>query len=212
MKVRIFGLAALAAALMLTASAHAAAPAVAAPAGGVAASTPEATFDGMKKAAAKKDWAGFASGLSSGSQDLMIGAFSMMSMPGIPGSDKLKGVSEVMTKHGVKPISLNDIVAVGGDQGKVMDLISKSGENVKDKSACIGDVMGWMEKNADKDSPIKTEFKADEIAASTISDVKIDGNKATAMIKSKKDKPDEVDFQKIDGKWYMDMAAKLHKK
>ena len=175
----------------------------------VAADTPEATFDAMKGAAAKKDWAGFSSGLTSESQDLMIGALGMMSMmPGGPDAEKMKGLTETMTKHGAKPIGLPDILATAGDQAKVMALLGKVGADVKDKPACIGDAMIWIEKNMDKDSPMKANFKPDEITASTLSDVKIDGDMAKAKVKAKDGKTEDVDFKKVEGKWYMDMAAK----
>ena len=176
----------------------------------VAADSPETTFDAMKAAAAKKDWAGFSSGLTGESQDLMIGALGMMSlMANGPDTEKMKGLTETITKHGAKPIGLPEILATGGDQNKVMQLLGKVGADVKNKPACIGDAMVWIEKNMDKDSAMKTNFKADEITASTLTDVKVDGDKATAKVKSKEGKADEIDFKKVEGKWYMDMTAKL---
>jgi len=178
----------------------------------VAADTPEATFDAMKAAAAKQNWAGFASGMTPASQEMMIGAFGMMSsLPGAPNSTKMKGLSDVMSKHGAKPIQLQDLLATGGDQAKAMELLGSVGKDVKDKPACIGDAMAWMEKNLDKDSKLKANFKGDEISSSTLTDVKIDGDNAQATIKSK-DKNEDVGFKKIDVKWYMDMAGKLKAK
>ena len=175
----------------------------------VAGVTPEATFEGMKQAASKKDWPGFVSGMTSDTQNMMIGGFTMMAMPGIPGGEKLQGLPELLTKHGAKPLTLNDLIATQGDQKKMMDLMSKAGADVKDKPACIGEVMVVMEKSLGDDNKIGKNF--DDIASTTLADVKIDVDTASGTIKSKKadQKDEKITFKKVDGKWYMDVQGML---
>lgn len=184
----------------------------------VAGATPQETFDGMKAAAAKKDWTGMVSGMTPETQDLMLGGMTMMVqfmgiVPG--GADKLKGANDILTKYGVKldaTPKLPDLT--GGDPTKAdpQDAMKKLTAGVKDKAACLGELMAWLEKNGDENT--KKGMNSDDIAASTLSDVKIDGDTATGKLTSKKDGKDQtqdVHFKKIDGKWYADMTADMKK-
>ncbi len=184
----------------------------------VAGATPQDTFDGMKAAAAKKDWTGMVSGMTPETQDLMLGGMTMMvqfmgMVPG--GADKLKGANDILTKHGVKldaTPALPDLT--GGDPTKAnpQDAMKKLTAGVKDKAACLGELMSWLEKNGDENT--KKNMNSDDIATSTLSDVKIDGDTASGKLTSKKDGKDQtqdVHFKKIDGKWYADMTADMKK-
>ncbi len=186
---------------------------------GMAGATPQETFDAMKAAAVKKDWNGMISCMTPQTQEMMLGGMAMMvefmgAMPG--GGDKLKGAADILTSHGAKLDAKLDMASLaGGPDGakpNPQEALKKLVGDVKDKPACLAEVMAWLEKNGD--DKMKSGSMSDQMAASTLSDVKIDGDKATAKITSKKDGKDEsqdVQFQKIDGKWYADMSAAMNR-
>ena len=92
------------------------------------------------------------------------------------------------------------------------DAMKKVTADVKDKAACLGELMAWLEKNGDENT--KSSMNSDHIPGSTLADVKIDGDTATGKLTSKKDGKDQtqdVQFKKIDGKWYADMSADMKK-
>jgi hypothetical protein len=175
-------------------------------------STPQGTFDAMKAASAKHDWNGMVSCMSAETQDLMLGSMTMMvqfmgMMPG--GGDKLKGASEILAKHGVK-LDAPPKMDLGADPSKAdpTAAMKQLTAGVKDKPACLAELMEWMEKNGDKSH--KAEF--DQMADATLSDVKIDGDKATGKVTAKvdgKDQTHDAHFKKIDGKWYVDLSAEM---
>ena len=183
----------------------------------LAGATPQDTFDAMKGAAAKKDWTGMASCMTPETQDLTIGGMAMMvqfmgMMPG--GADKLKGATDILTKHGVKldaAPKMPDLTGGGADSAaKAQDAMKQLTSGVKDKAACLGELMAWFQQNGDESQ--KKNMNPDEIAKSTLADVKIDGDNATGKVTSKKDGKDNTEdmhFKRIDGKWYVDMAGDM---
>ena len=176
----------------------------------LAGATPQATFDAMKGAAAKKDWGGMISCMSADSQDMMIGGMSMMvqMMSAFGGGDKMKGASDILTKHGVKMEMPTDPAAAANPQ----DAMKKATAGVKDKTACLSELMVWFEKNGDEKQ--KANFNPDEMASAVLADVKIDGDTATGKVTTKKggeEKTDDAHFKKVDGKWYMDLTADMKK-
>ncbi len=181
---------------------------------GMAGATPQDTFEAMKGAAAKQDWTGMVSCMTPETQEMMLGGMAMMvqfmgMVPG--GADKLKGANEILTKHGVKLDATPQLPGLtGGDPTKAnpQDAMKKLTADVKDKAACLGELMAWLQKNGDENT--KKSLNSDEIATSTLTDVKIDGDKATGKLTSKKDGKDQtqdVQFKKIDGKWYAELTG-----
>ena len=183
---------------------------------GLAGATPQETFDAMKAAALKKDWSGMISCMSPQTQEMMLGGMAMMvefmgAMPG--GGDKMKGATDILTRHGAK-LDTSGLIGGGGDPTKPnpQEALKKLTGNVKDKPACLAELMAWFDKNGDDKA--KGGMGPDQISNSTLSDVKIEGDKATGKIASKKNGKDEtqnVQFQKIDGKWYADMTPEMNK-
>jgi hypothetical protein len=181
---------------------------------GLAGATPQETFDAMKAAAVKKDWSGMISCMTPQTQEMMLGGMAMMVefMGAIPGGgDKMKGASDILTRHGAKLDTSGLIGSPDATKPNPQEALKKLVGDVKDKPACLAEVMAWLEKNGD--DKMKSGMNSDQMANSTLSDVKVEGDKATAKITSKKDGKEEshdVHFQKIDGKWYADMSAEMN--
>jgi hypothetical protein len=132
-------------------------------------------------------------------------------MPG--GGDKMKGASEILARHGAK-VDASAMTGLGADPTKSnpQEAMKKLTADVKDKAACLAELMAWFEKNGDANT--KNSMGSEQISNSTLSDVKIEGDRATGKVTMKKDGKDQtqdVQFQKIDGKWYADMSAELNK-
>jgi len=185
--------------------------------GGGGGATPDATFEAMKKAAAKGDWTAMVSHTTPESQDMMIGGLTFMTqfasaLGGPAEAAKMKPVSEVLTKHGVNlDMKLDDAKPTFPPPGpeeaekKQKEVMKKMTANVKNKPACIGEVMAALEKSGDK----KAADSAKEILDSKLSDVKIEGDVAKGKMtvtKDGKEKTEDVEFKKINGKWYADMT------
>ena len=170
----------------------------------------------MKEATVKKDWSGMISCMTPQTQEMMLGGMAMMvqfvgAMPG--GGDKMKGATDILTRHGAK-LDTSGLIGPGADPTKPnpQEALKKLTSDVKDKAACLVELMAWFEKNGDDN--MKNSMSPDQISSSTLSDVKIEGDKATGKItsnKNGKDQTQDVQFQKIDGKWYADMSAEMNK-
>ena len=174
----------------------------------------------MKAAAAKKDWTGMVSCMTPETQELMLGGMTMMVqfMGMMPGSgDKMKGGLEFLTRYGVKldaAPKMPDFTA-GLDPFKAnpQDAMKKVTADVKDKAACLGELMAWLEKNGDENT--KSSMNSDQDLGSTLADVKIDGDTATGKLtvqeRWQEFNPGTCQVKKIDGKWYADMSADMKK-
>jgi len=167
--------------------------------------SPQATFELMKAAVAKNDWAGLAAQMTSDSQDVMIGGFAMKSILPGPDAKALKALSQLLEKHGAKLITQDDLKLFTGDQAVALAALKKVGANVRSKANCIGAVMSFMEQNL-KENPMADVAK--EVAASTLADVQINGDHATVKVKTGDSTPSPMEFRNIDGKWYVDILAK----
>ena len=175
--------------------------------GGSAGATPEATFDSMKSAAAKKDWAGMIACTTVESQDELIGGMAIMYQlfGAIPGQEeKMKGARDILTKHGVNLEMAKDASPVGSTE-EAMKALSAG---VKDKVSCAGELVAWVESNEDMK---KSGGTPSDVLKKTLSDVKIEGDVATGKLTSKmdgKELTEEQRFKKVGGKWYADMTRK----
>src|SRR5262249_677548 len=78
---------------------------------------------------------------------------------------------------------------------------------VKDKPACFADIMTWIEKNSPEQQGADNMKR---IASATLTDVKIEGDTASGMVKADNVQGTVMKFKKMDGQWYLDMAAELN--
>ena len=68
----------------------------------------------------------------------------------------------------------------------------------------FADVVQWCKDNSPESNPIVGV--KDEFAKTQITDYKVDGEKATAVVKRDGKAVGTTYFKKIDGKWYFDFA------
>ncbi len=109
------------------------------------------------------------------------------------GDEAVKTEYEALTKkHGLDKIGEETNMVDMGDEAKMKELAKKTLEG-KDLKAVMQDLGDFMAKHADSFG--KEEFKE-------VTDVKIDGSTATAMVDGK-----ETKFKQVDGAWYLDMDS-----
>lgn len=156
--------------------------------GGGAASTPEAAFEGFKGGMVAKDYSSAFSYLTAESQDLLVGVMMIGAGFSTFGSEEnATKLNEILEKHGVDSKSSNE----------------KSFEDVKDKGALFGDLLGFLESLSGADGEEPEPFTG-KFETAELKDVKVDGDKATGTVG---DEP--MHFVKIDGRWLIDMKASM---
>jgi hypothetical protein len=176
--------------------------------------TPQAVFENFKTATQAKDYQKASAQTTPESQDMLLGGIAVvMRMMAMFDPNQGAEVQKILDKHGVEKLDMNAPPDTKDPKAMMTRMVS----GVKDKPACIGELMAWMEKNGNK----KTDGgamtfgpgpDADKFADATLEDVKIDGPSATGTIKSKKanDKMhDEAKFKKIGELWFIDFASMM---
>ncbi len=171
--------------------------------------TPQAVFENFKAAAKTKDYKAAFAQTTPDSQELVAGAMAMgISMFGMMDPNKGTEANQILEKHGIKKLDMTGPPPNMNDPKSFMKQMVGS---VKDKPACIAEMIAWMEKN----SPNKDAAAApgtDEFANATLEEVKIDGNTATGTIKNQKatgPQKQDARFQKIGDLWFIDFAAMM---
>lgn len=176
--------------------------------GGYGGATPEATFGNMKTAFKNKDYRTMMGQTTPETQEMMIAGFSMLApmmamFDQDKGADKVKDFQKILDKHGVKT---PDPAKMAPGQEKAA--MKEAAGGVKDKPACLGEIMAWMEASAKGSENSSMTMK--EMGNATLVDVKIDGDTATGTIKGlPNDQTETQKFKKIDGAWFMDMSDKM---
>jgi hypothetical protein len=165
--------------------------------------SPQATFDKFTSAMQKKDYETGMSQLTPESQDMMLAMMAMVASfssmdPTNP--DAGKEVKAIMEKHGIK------------DTGGPMAPAAADGKSpfadVKNKPACIGELMVFLEKGG-KGGP----SPAAQLATARLEDVKVTGDTAEGKIKVKKGDADQTEpakFKKIGDVWLIDFASTMN--
>ncbi|MEX2186435.1 MAG: hypothetical protein WD875_06565 [Pirellulales bacterium] len=166
----------------------------AAASGGMA--TPEATFEAAKAAEEKGDWHAFVACVTPEGQE--EGAMGMVLMAGFSSSADVKAALE---KHGLTEEWGKKV----GEDESIKDpeaAMKKMLEPVKDHAAFLADVLTALAKEKD------SGFKGPDFRNSTLKDVKIDGDTATATREFEEKGTKEtqaITFKKVDGNWRMEM-------
>ncbi|HZZ74037.1 MAG TPA: hypothetical protein VFE24_17420 [Pirellulales bacterium] len=179
--------------------------------GASASGSPEATLETMKSAAMKKDWRAMAECYTEPSKDLMLfGLAISIDTSELVADDKqqpaFKEAKAILAKHHVK--SLDDRASDGG-RIKPAELSA----DVKDKAACIAELMNWYDKNGSSEQKTMQMSPA-EYGTAKLEGVKIEGDQATGTVTSTfngKEDSQPMSFKKVNGKWYFDLVGNKHK-
>jgi hypothetical protein len=163
--------------------------------------TPEATFQTLVDSLNKKDWGGFFGCLTQESQDTATAGMAMFANMAVM-KDEKKGedIKAILKKHSAE-VNLQEMMKE--TDSKVA--MKKINDKIKDKPAFFSEIMPAIAKN---DPSVAKNF---EKVSGKIKDVKIDGEKATAIVvsqdKSGKDTEDKISFKKEKDGWKIDMES-----
>lgn len=171
--------------------------------------TPEAAFDGVKKAFEKEDWPALCQCLTEDSVDVMaaglVMAGSMMeafaAMGGEDGAAAAKQVKEVLKKHGVESDALKKMGEQNADM-EPAEAMKKVVEPIQDRPAFIGDMFAAMKAMKGDQAAAPPQLQP----AAKLVDMKIEGDAATGSIEVEGEKK-PIAFKKVNGGWLVDIAA-----
>ncbi|MBX3433815.1 MAG: hypothetical protein KF847_10880 [Pirellulales bacterium] len=188
--------------------------------------TPDACFDGIRDSLAKKDYKGALNSVTDESQNIvaagmvmagtMIQAFSGMAaaMGGDEEAAKAKeavaAIAKVMDKHGINEDKLKSL---GEETNPMMGMgdeaaMAKIAGLLSDKSGFILDMAQALSSMGDGPGPSPQEM-IDALASAKLTDLKIDGDKATATIVAADKPPAPIAFRKSADGWklHIDLEA-----
>lgn len=164
--------------------------------GGGGYGSPQEVFDDFQKAATAKDWNKLMACMTPETQDAMVAGFVMMGAMAAAFGDK--EMEPLLKKHGVDPNAKPDESIT--DPAEAMKLLAGK---IKDKPAFVSDIMAHLEK---KDPGAATQ----NLPSGTLTDVKIEGDAATATVVGKdkdgKEQKADIQFKKVDGSWLLHMG------
>jgi hypothetical protein len=179
--------------------------------------TPQACFDAAKEAVANKDPLTFCNCLTEESQDTVAGAFIVMggvmktmsgmaSLGGAQAAEQAQknfaGIDAVLKKHGVTEDALKkaSALAQGPQDPAAMHNVA---DVVHDKPTFIAEMIGAMEQMAQGPSFVE---KMSEEFMGELKDVKIEGDKATAMLAGP-DHERPIEFRKTATGWKLHIGS-----
>jgi len=180
------------------AKAEAVAPAVEAPKPGAA--TPEEAYTQAKQCVSGGDWKGFYGLIVPATRDEALGGmvFAASMMAGFSDDKAKKDAVEALSKrHAIGEPSKE----VKGEQ--LQAEMARVVSTVADKPGCFADFMAWLQANAKEGRKLEL---------GTLERVTITGDTAQGFEVlpkpdgTKTEKP--MRFQKVDGRWFMDLTAK----
>jgi hypothetical protein len=172
------------------------------------ASTPEAAFQNMKKAAQDKNWRAYCNCLTEESQDTMAGMMvlsgsMMQALGGLAGNqnqvgEKIKGVFE---KHGLSADAVEKLKNEGPPMSMDKGLSSLSSA-IKDRAGFLADMMEVMSEfgDAKKVTPVMDD--------ATLTDVKIEGDTATGTVTAG-GRSGPMHFKRVGSQWKIDLTGMM---
>ncbi|MDB4534256.1 hypothetical protein N9242_05230 [Vicingaceae bacterium] len=176
--------------------------------GGAKFSTPEKAFEAFNDAGENENWKKLMSCVSEESVDEMAGGMVFMgamsaAMSEMPGGDEktkaaAKEIGDLLKKHGVADMKMDDM-----KPGSAPDPAALT-KGIKNKKAFVIDMMNAMAKLGEGGPGKKM---SDAFGGAKLSDVKIDGDKATGKVVDKEGDESPMNFVKEDGGWKIDMGG-----
>jgi hypothetical protein len=156
---------------------------------GASNSSPEAVFGAAKKAAESKDWKTFYGCCDpENARQMLAGLVMAAGFTVMQDKEGEKEFKELLHRHGLES---DKAASMKGDSKP--DLAS-----VKDPAGCFGDLMAFCEKKS-KGADVNTMIRLQ----GDLSDVKIDGDKATGTLTLKNGPKTPIAFVRISGSWYL---------
>ncbi|REJ95516.1 MAG: hypothetical protein DWQ34_05555 [Planctomycetota bacterium] len=152
--------------------------------------TPQEAFDAMTGGIAARDWSRAASCMTDESQEMMAaGLLFIGGFAAAFGGDETAQIAAVLEKHGI------DI-----EDGPEVDTEGEVKLPIRNKPAFIADMLSAMEASGEGFD----EGPAAWAESSTLADLSIDGDKATASVVSTTDGVEEqepIEFRRANGAW-----------
>jgi hypothetical protein len=170
--------------------------------------TPEAAFENFMSAMKNKDYKSAFAQTTPESQDVMIGSFAMF-VPMAAAADPQNGpksaaeIKKILDQHGVKSIDSSQLKPTQDPRS----LFKQATIEVKDKPACLADIINWI-STQDKNPSLGF----DKFGTATLADVKTEGETASGTMKSSTgpaSQSEPMKFKRIDGVWLIDLAAMM---
>ena len=161
-------------------------------------SSPEALFDSMLDAARASDYKGIAEAYSPAIQrDMAVGMVSMAATAEMNPMGKKEDLLPILERHGINDTALP---ALGPQMQSQAEALA---DGLDDLTGFVGDMMSTL---PDVAQGFTDTFGDTAANATTLTDLEIDGDKASAQITAAGQTSDEnqrVSFVRIDGKWYV---------
>ena len=156
-------------------------------------SSPEDVFNKIKGGFESGDYASVLKYMAPDDQNSLL-YVTMMGLGIATMGDKVAAteVEGILKKHGMKADKENNVNL--SDEVAAKKALAETFKDVKDKPALFEELMKALEKHAGKTNPPIPEN-------AQLTNVKIEGDTATGTITSE-GKEKEVNFVKIDGRWY----------
>jgi hypothetical protein len=152
-------------------------------------SSPEAVFKEAKRSAETKDWKSFYGCCDpENARQMLAGLVMAAGFSVMQDKDGEKELKELLHRHGL------DAEKQGSMKGDSKPDLAP----VKDPAACFGDLMTFCEKKskgADMNSMLRLQ--------GDLTDVKIDGDKATGTVALKNGPKSPIAFVRLKGSWYL---------
>jgi Fe-S-cluster formation regulator IscX/YfhJ len=165
--------------------------------------TPEAAFETFKASQAKGDYRTAFSQMTPDCLEISLGnsVIWVALMKDWLDPSKVAEVEKIFNKYDVKTVDPKKL-----NFTHLQDTIKASVGDVKDKTACIAEVLTWIDKNC---PPQNRQEGLEQFAGATLVGVRIEGDRASGAmryIEAQYEKMIPVRFERIGGRWFMDLT------
>jgi len=179
--------------------------------------TPEACFSGAKDAVANSDPLAFCDCLTDESQQTVAGAMVVMGgmmkkMSGVAllggrqaaeeAREQFAPINAVLEKHGVAASDIDDVVIIAA-RSKNGEVVRQAGKAIANKRMFIAEMMGAL-SSTDRDVGFVEQIS--DAFASELTDLKIDGDRATATLVGLTDRK-PIEFRKSAAGWKIHISV-----
>ena len=149
--------------------------------------SPEESFEAFQKAGVANDFSGAVSCLSPESYDAVAATITFpLTLTAAFDPGKMDEINELLGKY---DISMDN------------DTEEFSINKISDKTTYIADVWEWLVENLDDGTTLST------MTTETLGDIAINGDSAQATVTAESGETDDVDFVRLDGRWFLQMPT-----